>query len=251
MLGYGLWHQSCRWPWETCTGDDCQDSRWKKFGLMHGCASPSLFCSVFIWRGGFAPSLRCNGTVFLVYLKCFVTVVLEQGQFWRIVWVMTWGRHAFVCIWHMKLVELLWSSKCIRTQTTCCLGTSVILIANACRCSVIAAIISAVSYLETVYREPPRLFEIGLVWRCITYDYISLVFSQMSTPNSHAGSSETPRNEARRIRETILSVMDAADMAVILDTGSSDGTQNIIKQATWQNSAFPTFLKPIFWPASI
>ena len=55
-----------------------------------------------------------------------------------------------------------------------------------------------------------------------------------------------PRNEARRIRETILSVMDAADMAVILDTGSSDGTQNIIKQATWQNSGFPTFLKPIF-----
>ena len=80
MLGYGLWHQSCGWPWETCTGDDCQDSRWKKFGLMHGCASPSLFCSVFIWRGGFAPSLRCNGTVFLVYLKCFLTVVLEQGR---------------------------------------------------------------------------------------------------------------------------------------------------------------------------
>lgn len=71
-------------------------------------------------------------------------------------------------------------------------------------------------------------------------------FRRFRTPNSHAGSSETPRNEARRIRETILSVMDAADMAVILDTGSSDGTQNIIKQATWQNSAFPTFLKPIF-----
>lgn len=93
---------------------------------------------------------------------------------------------ACLCV-HMKLVEVLWSSKCIRTQTTCCLGTSVILIANACRCSVIAAIISAVSYLHTVYPEPPRLFEIGLVWRCITYDYISLVFSQISHPELSCG----------------------------------------------------------------
>ena len=95
---------------------------------------------------------------------------------------------ACLCV-HMKLVELLWSSKCIRTQTTRCLGASVILIANACQCSVIAAIISAVSYLHTVYREPPRLFEIGLVWRCITYDW-SHWCEQMSTP-SHAGSSST------------------------------------------------------------
>lgn len=245
MLGYGLWHQSFGWPWETCTGDDCQDSRWKKFGVMHGCASPSLFCSVFIWRGGFAPSLCCDGTVFASLFKVFC----HSGLGTRTILANCLGNDmGKACLSvHMKLVELLWSSKCIRTQTTCCLGTSVILIANACQCSVIAAIIFAVSYLHTVYPEPPRLFEIG-VWRCITYDYISLVFSQMSTP-SHAGSS-SPRNEARRIRETILSVMDAADMAVILDTGSSDGTQNIIKQATWQNSAFPTFLKPIFFADS-
>lgn len=34
------------------------------------------------------------------------------------------------------------------------------------------------------------------------------------------------RNEARLIRQTLQSVLEAADRAVILDTGSTDGTQD-------------------------
>ncbi|CAJ1446469.1 unnamed protein product [Effrenium voratum] len=39
------------------------------------------------------------------------------------------------------------------------------------------------------------------------------------------------KNEARRIRETLMSVLEAADLAVILDTGSTDGTQRILREA--------------------
>ena len=244
MLGYGLWHQSCGWPWETCTGDDCQDSRWKKFGLMHGCASPSLFCSVFIWRGGFAPSLRCNGTVFLVYLKCFLTVVLEQGQFWRIVWVMTWGRHAFVFIWS------LWNCSDLpnafeRRQHAVWVRQSYWLRMHANAVSSLQSYLQCHIYTQFILNHHDCLkLEYGDVSHMTIY--ITGVFADFAPRTLMREGSETPRNEARRIRETILSVMDAADMAVILDTGSSDGTQNIIKEATWQNSAFPTFLKPIF-----
>lgn len=223
---------------------------------MHGCASPSVFCSVFIWRGGFAPSLCCNGTVFLVYLKCFVTVVLEEGQFWQIVCVMTWGRHAFVCRWSLwncfdlpnaferrqhKLFGYVSHIDCKCMPMQCH------------RCNHICTVISTKSLSRTT----------TIVWSWTSMEMYHIWLKPLVRADEHpfsCGSSSTckqisnpstcvfwPRNEARRIRETILSVMDAADMAVILDTGSSDGTQNIIKQATWQNSAFPTFLKPFFF----
>ena len=39
------------------------------------------------------------------------------------------------------------------------------------------------------------------------------------------------KNEARKIDETISSVAQAAERVVILDTGSTDGTQGIIRRA--------------------
>lgn len=235
MLGYGLWHQSCGWPWETCTGDDCQDSRWKKFGLMHGCASPSLFCSVFIWRGGFAPSLRCNGTVFLVYLKCFLTVVLEQGRHGEGMPLCSYEACGIALIFqmHSNADNMLFGyvshidCKCMPMQCH--------------RCNHICSVISTHSLSWTTTIVWNWSMEMYHIWL-----YITGVFADFAPRTLMREGSETPRNEARRIRETILSVMDAADMAVILDTGSSDGTQNIIKQATWQNSAFPHFLETYF-----
>ncbi|CAK9032754.1 unnamed protein product [Durusdinium trenchii] len=46
------------------------------------------------------------------------------------------------------------------------------------------------------------------------------------------------KNEARLIRQTLQSVLEAADRAVILDTGSTDGTQEILREVSQQQN-FP------------